>query len=81
MMGVRLTENDTPNNLGGQFDPFAANSVDFGINAAVRDFNPDYRITNLSRGLSGSADTVTQTNFFLGRQSGLNLLKSNIRQR
>ncbi|MFO0856042.1 MAG: hypothetical protein U0640_01650 [Phycisphaerales bacterium] len=81
MMGVRLTQNDTPNNLGGQFDPFAANSVDFGIDPAVRDFNPDYRITNLSRGLSGSSDTVTQTNFFLGRQSGLNLLKNNLRQR
>lgn len=81
MMGVRLTENDTPNNLGGQFDPFAANSVDFGIDPALRDFNPAYRITNLSRGLSGSADTVTQTNFFLGRQSGLNLLRNNIRLR
>lgn len=81
LMGARITTPDSANNLGGQFDPFAANSVDFGIAPALRDFNPDYRITTLSRNLSGPADAVTATNYFLGRQSGLNLLRNNIRQR
>mgnify|MGYP000417153034 CR=1 FL=1 len=76
LMGVRITEDDGTNNANNTFDALAANSVDFGRNAPA--FNPNYIISSNSRALSGSADTVTSTNFFLGRQIGLQVLRQNI---
>lgn len=79
IMGARITDSDSVNNLGGQFDPFAANSVDHGRDN--RTFNPSYVIPNFSRALSGSVDSITTTNFFLGRQIGAELLRQNVAPR
>jgi hypothetical protein len=79
MMGTRITANDSVNNFGGSFDAFASNSVDHGRDN--RTFDPTYAIPGFSRALSGSADTITSTNFFLGRQIGAELLRQNVSPR
>lgn len=79
IMGARITTFDSVNNFGNQFDAFASNSVDHGRDD--RTFNPTYVIADFSRPLSGSADTITTTNFFLGRQIGTELLRQNLSPR
>jgi len=79
IMGTRITTGDSLNNLGGQFDALASNSVDHGRDD--RAFNPTYIIPGFSRSLSGSADSITTTNFFLGRQIGAELLRQNVAPR
>jgi hypothetical protein len=70
LMGTRITAN----NAGlAQVDPFAANSVtEFPLAGQA------YAITDTNRDLSAGFDTVERTDFFLGRQRALSLLRTSI---
>ncbi|MBL9002132.1 MAG: hypothetical protein JNK25_13450 [Phycisphaerae bacterium] len=66
LMGLRITAD---NGAATLFDPFAADSVN---NQPGSDRS--YTILNTSRTLSGSFDSITRSNFFLGRQNAVSLL-------
>ncbi len=66
LMGLRVSN---VVGTGTIFDPFASDSVDNQPGAGR-----SYTITNTARDLSGSFDSITRTNFFLGRQNAFSLL-------
>lgn len=67
LVGVRTTAD----NAGNVFDPFAANSVNNQPGPGL-----SYSLLNTGRNLSDSFDSITRTNFFLGRQNAFTLLDS-----
>jgi hypothetical protein len=77
MVGLRITS-DYSSTIGAftGFDPFAANSVDVrpGLGQA-------YQLLDFGRLLSTSFDSVGRTDFFLGAQRSLSLLRDNLAAR
>jgi len=70
LMGLRMaTDNAAVAGTTPVFDPFAADSVNNQPGAGQ-----SYSLVNAARTLSGSFDSITRTNFFLGRQNATSLL-------
>jgi hypothetical protein len=73
LMGARLTVGDDSGPSGTAQDVFAANSVQAPA--------PAFTLSNAERELSAAADTIDDTNFFLGRQRALSLLGLGVARR
>lgn len=77
IMGARITEANLQNAVPFSYDPFAADAA----SDVPATFGRAFAITDVSRQLSTSFDSVTSTDFFLGRQRALSLLNNNVARR